>query len=82
MGTKAQKNLLSLSVLEARGFIVVIKKGQVLIRPKGASPNTMVSIGVREGKPVSEPKSMTKEEEQEASKDEQQLAASSSRSRT
>jgi hypothetical protein len=45
-----KKNFLSVSVLEDKGFVVMFKKGKVLIRPEGASPDTTVSIGVREGK--------------------------------
>jgi hypothetical protein len=45
-----KKNLLSISVMEDRGFIIMFKKGKVLIHLEGASPDTTVSIGVREGK--------------------------------
>jgi hypothetical protein len=45
-----KKNLLSISVMEDKGFSIMIKKGQVLIRPEGASPDTTMSIGVREGR--------------------------------
>jgi hypothetical protein len=44
-----KKNFLSVSVMEDKGFAVMFKKGKVLIRPEGASPDTTVSIGVREG---------------------------------
>jgi hypothetical protein len=44
-----KKNLLSVSVMEDRGFVVMFKKGKVLICPEGASPDTTMSIGVREG---------------------------------
>jgi hypothetical protein len=44
-----KKNFLSVSVMDDKGFSVMFKKGQVLIHPHGASPNTTVSIGVREG---------------------------------
>lgn len=44
-----KKNLLSVSVMENRGFDIMFKKGQVLIHPERASPDTAVSIGVREG---------------------------------
>jgi hypothetical protein len=54
-----KKNLLLVSIMENRGFSFVFKKGQVIIRPKGASPDIGVSIGVREsnlyslkGKPI------------------------------
>jgi hypothetical protein len=47
---KLKKNLLSVSVLEDMGFVVMFKKWQVLIRPEGISTDTIVSIGVREGK--------------------------------
>jgi hypothetical protein len=41
-----KENLLSISVMEDRGFV---EKGQVLICSKGASHDTAVMIGVREG---------------------------------
>jgi hypothetical protein len=44
-----KKNLLSVSVMEDKGFVVIFQKGQVLICPEGASPDTTVVIGVREG---------------------------------
>jgi hypothetical protein len=44
-----KKNLLSVSVMEDRGFAIMFKKGQVLIRTEGASLDTTMSIGVREG---------------------------------
>jgi hypothetical protein len=44
-----KKNLLSVSVLEDRGFVAMFKKGKVLIRLEEASPDTTMSIGVREG---------------------------------
>jgi hypothetical protein len=46
---RLKKNLLSVLVMEDRGFVVTFKKRQVLIRPKGTSPYTTTSIGVREG---------------------------------
>jgi hypothetical protein len=56
---RLKKNLLSVLVMEDKSFVVMFKKGQVLICPKEASPDTTVSIGVREdnlyklqGKPV------------------------------
>lgn len=45
-----KKNLLSISALDDMGFAILFKKGKVLIHSKGASPNTTVSIGVREDK--------------------------------
>jgi hypothetical protein len=45
-----KKNLLSVSALEDRVLSVLFKKGQVLIHSEGASPDTTMSIGVREGK--------------------------------
>jgi hypothetical protein len=44
-----KKNLISISVMEDKGFTIMFKKGKVLICPEGASPDTRVSIGVREG---------------------------------
>jgi hypothetical protein len=44
-----KKNLLSVSVMEDKGFVVIFQRGQVLIRLEGASPDTTVRIGVREG---------------------------------
>jgi hypothetical protein len=46
---RMKKNLLSISVMKDRGFVIVFKKRQVLICPEGASPDIPVSIGVREG---------------------------------
>jgi hypothetical protein len=46
---RTKKKLLSASVMEDRGFAVMLKKGQVLIHPKRVSPDTAMSIGVREG---------------------------------
>ena len=44
-----KKNFLLVSVMEDKGFVVMFKKGQVLIHLEGASPDTKVVIGVREG---------------------------------
>jgi hypothetical protein len=42
-----KKNLLSISVMEDKGFVIIFQKGQVLIRPEGASPDTtMKSLGL------------------------------------
>jgi hypothetical protein len=46
---RLKKNLLLVSVMEERDFVVVFKKEKVLIHPEGASPDIAVSIGVREG---------------------------------
>jgi hypothetical protein len=35
--------------MEDMGFAIILQRGQVLISPEGASPNTTVSIEVREG---------------------------------
>jgi hypothetical protein len=90
-----KKNLLSISVMKDKGFVIVIKKGQVLICPEGASPDTVVSIGVKEsrlyrlqGKHIHGSKgildhgsmSVTEDEEQKAPKREQSSQTSSSRS--
>ena len=45
-----KKNLFLVSTLEEKGYVVLFKKGQVLTHSEGASPDTAVSIGVREGK--------------------------------
>lgn len=44
-----KKNLLSISIMEDKGYVVTFQKGKVFICPQGASPNTAVRIGVREG---------------------------------
>jgi hypothetical protein len=44
-----RKNFLSVSVMEDRGFSVIFQRGKVLICLEGASPDTTVVIGVREG---------------------------------
>jgi hypothetical protein len=48
--TELKKNLLSVLTLEDEGFAVLFQNGQVLIHSEGASPDTTMSIGVREGK--------------------------------
>jgi hypothetical protein len=80
-----KKNFLLISVMEDNDFAVMIKKVKVLIRLEGASPDTTMSIGIREGrlyrlldKPVHGSKgildhgsmSVTKDEEHEAPKGE------------
>jgi len=35
--------------MEDRGFSMIFQRGRVLIRPEVAIPDTVVSIGVREG---------------------------------
>jgi hypothetical protein len=45
-----RKNLLSVSIMEDKGFAVEFKNQQVLIKPKESSPDTTQVIGVREGK--------------------------------
>lgn len=42
--------LLSVSTLEEKCYVVLFRKGQVLIHSEGASPDTTMSIGVNEGK--------------------------------
>jgi transposase InsO family protein len=44
-----KKNLLSISVMEDKGYAVTFHRGQVFIYPEGASPDTAMRIGVREG---------------------------------
>ena len=46
---RLKKNLLSVSVMEEKGFVVIFRRGQVLIHEEGANTNTSVMIGVREG---------------------------------
>jgi hypothetical protein len=43
-------NLVSVSALEDKGFVVLFQNGQVPIHSEGANPDTAVSIGVRKGK--------------------------------
>jgi hypothetical protein len=80
-----RRNLLSVSALEDKGYAVLFQNGQVFMHSEGASPDTTINIGVREGrvyrlqgKPVRGSKgildhgsmSVTEDEEQEASKGE------------
>jgi hypothetical protein len=44
-----KKNLLPVSVMEDKGFAIIFQRGKLLIRPKGASLDTTMRIGVREG---------------------------------
>jgi hypothetical protein len=44
-----KKNLLSISVMEDKGYEVNFWKGQVFIRPEGASPDIVMRIRVRDG---------------------------------
>ena len=44
-----KKNLLSISGLEEKGFIVSFIDGQILMWPKGKTINDVVVIGVQEG---------------------------------
>jgi hypothetical protein len=74
-------NLLSVSTLEDKGFAVLFQNGQLLIHSEGASPNTVVSIGVREGKvyrlkgkPVSESKGILDHGSMSVAEDEKQEA--------
>jgi len=46
---KLKNNLLSVSTMEDMVFIVMFRKRQVLIHPKGSSLDTIGRIGVREG---------------------------------
>jgi hypothetical protein len=43
-----KNNLLSVSVMEDKGFVVNFQRGKTLIRPKKASLDTVMVIGVRE----------------------------------
>jgi hypothetical protein len=45
-----KKNFLSISIIEDRGFSIMINKGQVFIHPEGSIPDILVRIGVREGR--------------------------------
>jgi hypothetical protein len=42
-------NLLSVSALEDKGYAVMFKDGQVLIRSEGASLDATVRLGIRKG---------------------------------
>jgi hypothetical protein len=42
-----KNNMLSILVIEDRGFTIMFNKGQVLICPEGASLDTRVNIGFR-----------------------------------
>jgi hypothetical protein len=44
-----KKDFLSVSVMEDRGFVVMFKKGKVLVCPEESSLDTSMSIGVRKG---------------------------------
>jgi hypothetical protein len=44
-----KKNMLSALFMEDMGFVFIFHKGKVIICPEGVIPNTIVSIGVREG---------------------------------
>jgi transposase InsO family protein len=44
-----KKNLLSISVMEDKGFEVNFQRGHVFIRPEGASSDTALQIGVWDG---------------------------------
>jgi hypothetical protein len=42
--------MLSISVMEDMGFFIMFKKWKVLIHLEGDNPDTIVCIGVRQGK--------------------------------
>ena len=44
-----KKNMLSISVMEDKGYEVNFQKGRVFIYPKGANLDTAMRIGVRDG---------------------------------
>ena len=44
-----KKNVISMTVLEDKGFLVTFSKGKVLICPKGRSISSTIVIGVHEG---------------------------------
>ena len=44
-----KKNVISVTVLEDKGYSVTFSKGKVLIWSKGRSINSAIVIGVREG---------------------------------
>jgi len=44
-----KKNLMSISVMEDKGYTITFQRGQVFICPEGASPDIAGRIGVREG---------------------------------
>jgi hypothetical protein len=81
-----RRNLLSISALEYKGYVVLFQNGQVFMQSERASADTTVNIGVKEGrvyrlqgKPVGRSKGIldhglmlvTKDPEQEALKGEQ-----------
>ena len=43
-------NFLSVSALRNKGYAVLFQKGQVFMRLEGASLDTIINIGVREGR--------------------------------
>jgi hypothetical protein len=43
-----KKSVLSVSAIDKKGFDVVFQDGQVLIKPRGSSSDTVVVLGVRE----------------------------------
>ena len=45
-----KNKVLSVSIMDDNGFVIMFKKGQVLICPEGARHDIIASIGVREGK--------------------------------
>ena len=45
-----RKNLVSISYIEDRGFVVLFEKGQVYIYPQGGSRADSRVIGVRQGR--------------------------------
>jgi hypothetical protein len=46
----AEEKFLLVSVLEDKGYVVLFLNGQVFMHSEGASPDTVVSIGVGEGR--------------------------------
>jgi hypothetical protein len=44
-----KKNMFSISSMEGKGYEVNFQRGQTFIRPKGASPDTTVTIEVQDG---------------------------------
>jgi hypothetical protein len=44
-----KKNLLSVSVMEDKGFVITFQRGKVLIRQEKVIPYIAVIVGVREG---------------------------------
>jgi hypothetical protein len=47
---ESRRNLLVVLALEDKGYVVLFQNGQMFMHSEGASPDTTIDIGVREGK--------------------------------